>query len=505
MTVINLFIKSVKCGNPVRQAEYDACARNWHALPCISRVIDIGGDPAVRPRYSDFWSAIRRESGSGDVNVVANADIEFDSSLELAGGIPAGVAYALSRWEPQAEGPPVFHRAEYSQDTWIFRGPPPENLGGDFELGRLACDWRVAYELSHTGYRVVNCGSQIRTLHRHASRVRNYTPELVPGPHAVVPVVDSLVPDPWPRAIRAYIVYPRDMPGIKSIVARILRERHENPAWLTRVYVERPADRLVVDKLLPGVPGVVTAAFGERAETPQELDSHGRSYGKRVVSFSLYGEKRCYYEGLAKNLDLLPRVYPLWVPRVYAEDSAGCRELLKPIADAHPELEVVYMPAPAGRWLGMWWRHLVSEDPGVERFLVRDCDSLVNPRESRAVSEWIADGAELHSLRDHPQHGVPAHGSRPVLGGLWGGDSRFVTRASGSQLFSREIKSIYAQEIPEYDNELYLRDTVVPLVGREGMLSHVGVGAPAIPGQRCLPLVVDLPSGRFVGGYDVRY
>lgn len=43
----------------------------------------------------------------------------------------------------------------------------------------------------------------------------------------------------------------------------------------------------------------------------------------------------------------------------------------------------------------------------------RDLDSSLTQRERAAVNEWLASNKSFHSMRDHPQHGVP------VLGGMW--------------------------------------------------------------------------------------
>ena len=47
-------------------------------------------------------------------------------------------------------------------------------------------------------------------------------------------------------------------------------------------------------------------------------------------------------------------------------------------------------------------------------YLSRDLDSRFGKREAAAVEEWLQSGAAVHTMRDHPQHGVP------LLGGLWG-------------------------------------------------------------------------------------
>ena len=44
----------------------------------------------------------------------------------------------------------------------------------------------------------------------------------------------------------------------------------------------------------------------------------------------------------------------------------------------------------------------------------RDLDSLVTPREGRAVSDWSTGKHTIHVMRDHPGHDMP------ILAGMWG-------------------------------------------------------------------------------------
>ena len=46
---------------------------------------------------------------------------------------------------------------------------------------------------------------------------------------------------------------------------------------------------------------------------------------------------------------------------------------------------------------------------------VRDSDSRLNAREKAAVDEWLASGASIHVMRDHPNH------KRPINAGMFGG------------------------------------------------------------------------------------
>ena len=53
-------------------------------------------------------------------------------------------------------------------------------------------------------------------------------------------------------------------------------------------------------------------------------------------------------------------------------------------------------------------------DLQVDILMSRDLDSLINERESAAVTEWIKSPYALHVMRDHPLH------KNEILGGLFG-------------------------------------------------------------------------------------
>eukprot|EP00962_Isochrysis_galbana_P028772 scaffold9124_cov101-Isochrysis_galbana.AAC.1 len=63
----------------------------------------------------------------------------------------------------------------------------------------------------------------------------------------------------------------------------------------------------------------------------------------------------------------------------------------------------------------MFWRFFAAADPAVDRFISRDVDSRLMPRDAVAVSEWEASDFAFHVIRDHP-----SHSRYPMSGGLWG-------------------------------------------------------------------------------------
>jgi hypothetical protein len=52
--------------------------------------------------------------------------------------------------------------------------------------------------------------------------------------------------------------------------------------------------------------------------------------------------------------------------------------------------------------------------------MIRDCDSVLNIRERKAVEEWLGSGKRFHLLRDNAAH------TDLILAGLWGGVARLL-------------------------------------------------------------------------------
>ncbi len=134
---------------------------------------------------------------------------------------------------------------------------------------------------------------------------------------------------------------------------------------------------------------------------------------RRIISLSLYGSLPIYNEGAVKNAELAPEFYPGWTLRVYVDGSVP-RETIARLAKL--QAEIVNVEARSlGPMYGRYWRFWVAAEADVERFIVRDADSLINSREQAAVAEWIASGKSFHIMRD----GI-SHRTR-ILSGMWGG------------------------------------------------------------------------------------
>jgi len=134
--------------------------------------------------------------------------------------------------------------------------------------------------------------------------------------------------------------------------------------------------------------------------------------GKKVISFSLWGNKPMYTFGALENIRLAKSIYPDWRCRFYVDDSVENR-IIRSILLAGGD--VFKISDNRGPFWGMFWRFMANDDPDVDMFISRDCDSRLSNREKACVDEWIESDKCFHTIHDNK-----GHISVPILGGMWG-------------------------------------------------------------------------------------
>lgn len=112
---------------------------------------------------------------------------------------------------------------------------------------------------------------------------------------------------------------------------------------------------------------------------------------------------------MIQNAWLMPRIYPGWECHVWVGD-----DITLTLAQILLDLGCTLHTMGRGWKQRMFYRFLIHDEPGVERYLIRDADSRISAREARCVEEWIASGKACHSIHDHPYH------IRPLQGGMFG-------------------------------------------------------------------------------------
>jgi hypothetical protein len=133
---------------------------------------------------------------------------------------------------------------------------------------------------------------------------------------------------------------------------------------------------------------------------------------RNVIAFSLFGAQRKYLDGALLNARAAPFLYPGWTCRFYVDASVPPQVVQALQQQGAQVMSVNGLPADP---YGMFWRFLVADDATVDRYVLRNADSLINVRERVAVDAWIDSGRHFHVMRDHFDH------ADLILAGLWGG------------------------------------------------------------------------------------
>lgn len=191
---------------------------------------------------------------------------------------------------------------------------------------------------------------------------------------------------------------------------------------------------------------------------------------KSVISFGLYGTDPKYVTGAIRNAELRDTYFPGWTLRFYTDKSVP-QDIVEKLKEL--KAEVVTETGLKGKTAGMFWRFLVADDPTVDRYIVRDCDSRLNARDRFAIEEWIESGKCIHSVRDHVNH------IRPINGGMWGGKKGCIPGGIRDRI-EKFDRGSYMQDI------YFLERVIWPLVENDQM-SHDAYSCSNFAGSRPFP------------------
>ena len=208
----------------------------------------------------------------------------------------------------------------------------------------------------------------------------------------------------------------------------------------------------------------------------------GEGNKKNVISFSLFGQDPYYRNGAILNAKLARHIYPEWTCRFYVDASIpkGVIETL-----AGRGSEVIQFSDVSKNNIGLFWRFYVANDPEVDRFLCRDCDSVLNVKERVAVEEWIDSGEHFHIMRDNVIH------TELILGGMWGGMAGLLPDAEKA---AHDYVQRYAGR---WADQHYLRSEIWPLI-KDHSLTHDSFYT--LGNSKPFPEFGSLPPPGHVGG-----
>ena len=126
-----------------------------------------------------------------------------------------------------------------------------------------------------------------------------------------------------------------------------------------------------------------------------------RNVGKRVISYSLYGNEHRYADGVLANVELMPTIYPDWEICIYHDTTVPSNIIDKLTTYKYVKMINMFNGSIVNK---MSWCFLVASEKSVERYVIGNIDTRLSLRDKSAVDDWITSGKIIHVMRDHPSH-----------------------------------------------------------------------------------------------------
>lgn len=215
---------------------------------------------------------------------------------------------------------------------------------------------------------------------------------------------------------------------------------------------------------------------------------------KRAIAYGLFGNNPKYVNGLLKDIEIAKTMYPGWDVVAFMDPKTVPPEI---IAKAKAMGAVVPEPKPGEAYNHASARFYVA-DMDYDRFVVRDCDSILMFREVIAVADWIKnDWAILHGMRDTVGH------KDPLLGGMWGAKTKGLREKLKAKFGKESVAELYrdfmkgAEAVYGNDQD-FLAEVVVKAVGEDAFLSHETIKCHEFKHSQGFPLTRSM-TGPFIG------
>lgn len=206
---------------------------------------------------------------------------------------------------------------------------------------------------------------------------------------------------------------------------------------------------------------------------------------KKVISYSLWGEKPIYTIGAIYCAKEAAEIYPDFECWFYIHEETVPKKIVEELA-TFSNVKIIFKTGDITTVKPMMWRFLAIDDPEVEVMMSRDTDTRFTHREKLAVDEWLNSDALFHIMRDHPHHIFS------ILGGMFG------TRKLPEIIsWKQEMEKVSQTGTHQYD-QTFLKDTIYDIVKEKAMI-HANFHR-IESNCRYFPTEYD-PTFRFVGEY----
>lgn len=138
--------------------------------------------------------------------------------------------------------------------------------------------------------------------------------------------------------------------------------------------------------------------------------------GKKVISFSLYGNLTQYTIGSINNAKLALELYKGWECWFYVDITTVPTNIISELLKLS-NVRIIYKDINYLNIPMYWktWRFEPIDDNDVDVMISRDTDTLMYRREVAAVDEWLKSDMSLHILKDSPCHRYYS-----IQGGMFG-------------------------------------------------------------------------------------
>jgi len=170
---------------------------------------------------------------------------------------------------------------------------------------------------------------------------------------------------------------------------------------------------------------------------------------KKVITFSLWGNKPMYTIGAIKNAELAKIVYPDFECWFYIHQETVPKEIVEQL-QTFENTKIILKSGDLNSSKPMMWRFEAIDDSDVEIMMSRDTDTRFIPREKLAVEEGLNSDSAFHIMRDHPCH------EQHIMGGMFG--TRKIPQISS---WKESRDKLVQNSSYRYDQD-FLKDYIYP-------------------------------------------